>query len=137
MGVAPTMKPVLRSCEVAPAIGRGDADDGADAERDGRVGVAGPAERRRRCVQVRISVAIVMPEIGFDELPMRPVMRDETVAKKKPNSTMRMAASTLPCVGGPGAMTRKIASSERAAEHDGQRHVALGSRAGRGAAPRR
>ena len=27
---------------------------------------------------------MVMPEIGFDDEPIRPVMRDETVTKKKP-----------------------------------------------------
>ena len=46
--------------------------------------------------QVRISVAIVMPEIGFDEVPMRPVIRDETVTKKNPKMMVRMAARILP-----------------------------------------
>ena len=49
-----------------------------------------------------ISVAIVMPEIGFDDEPMRPVMRDDTVAKKKPKMMMRTATRKLPCVGRPG-----------------------------------
>ncbi len=58
-----------------------------------------------------ISVAIVMPEIGLDDEPIRPVMRDETVAKKNPNSTIRIETRTLPCVGRPGVTARKIASS--------------------------
>ena len=58
-----------------------------------------------------MSVAIVMPEIGFEELPTSPVMRDDTVTKKKPKTTMRTADRTLPCVGVPGVTTRKIASS--------------------------
>ena len=48
------------------------------------------ARRRRRSSraptkirQVRISVAIVMPEIGFDEVPIRPVMRDDTVDEEE------------------------------------------------------
>ena len=49
IGVAPTRKPVFRSCEVAPAIDGRDADDRADAERDRRVDVAEPADARRRC----------------------------------------------------------------------------------------
>ena len=53
-----------------------------------------------------INVAIVMPEIGFDEEPIKPVMRDDTVAKKKPNSTMRIETRILPCVGSPGAAAR-------------------------------
>ena len=72
-------------------------------------------------------MAIVMPEIGFDELPISPVMRDDTVTKKKPKSTTRTAARTLPCVGAPGLTTRKTASSSEPTEHDGQRHVAIAS----------
>ena len=45
---------------------------------------------------VRISVAIVMPEIGFEDVPIRPVMRDDTVAKKNPKIRIRIAASGLP-----------------------------------------
>ncbi len=62
-----------------------------------------------------ISVAIVIPEIGFDDEPMSPVMRDDTVAKKKPKSTMRIETSTLPCVGRPGATARNTASSSEPA----------------------
>src|SRR4029450_7129391 len=61
--------------------------------------------------QVRISVAIVIPEIGLDEVPMRPVIRDETVTKRKPKMMTRMAARKLPCVGIFGATARKTASS--------------------------
>ena len=56
-----------------------------------------------------MSVAIVIPEIGLEELPISPVMRDDTVTKKKPNSTMRIAERALPWVGVPGAKTRKMA----------------------------
>jgi hypothetical protein len=52
-----------------------------------------------------------MPEIGLDDEPIRPVMRDETVAKKKPKMRISTAAITLPWLGSPGATTRKIASS--------------------------
>src|ERR1043166_2655727 len=37
---------------------------------------------------VAISVAIVMPEIGFDEEPMIPTIRLETVTKKNPKTTI-------------------------------------------------
>ena len=74
-----------------------------------------------------ISVAIVMPEIGFDDEPIRPVMRDETVAKKKPNSTIRIETRMLPCVGRPGVTARKIASSSDPTEHDRHRNVAFGA----------
>src|SRR5262245_36350516 len=61
--------------------------------------------------QVRISAAIVIPEMGFDDDPIRPVIREDTVAKKKPKIRMRMAATILPWVGNPGVTARKIASS--------------------------
>jgi hypothetical protein len=62
-------------------------------------------------VHVRISVAIVIPEIGFDEDPISPVMRDDTVTKKNPKTTIRTAARKLPWVGIFGATARKIASA--------------------------
>ena len=60
-------------------------------------------------------MAIVIPEIGFDEVPMRPVMRDETVTNRKPKMTIRIAARKLPCIGIFGATARKIASSSEPA----------------------
>ncbi len=108
---------------------RGDADDARRPR-------APPARRRRpssraatKIVQVRISVAIVMPEIGFDELPMRPVIRDDTVTKKKPKTTMRMAARKLYWSGMPGASARKSASSSEPTSTTDQRQVAVGPRA--------
>src|SRR5439155_24642797 len=68
-----------------------------------------PSPTNRR--HVRISVAIVMPEIGFDEVPMSPVMRDETVTNRNPKMLRRIAARKLPWVGILGATARKIASS--------------------------
>src|SRR4051812_29419481 len=59
--------------------------------------------------QVKISVAMVMPEIGLDDEPIRPTMREETVTKKNPKTTTRSEARALPCVGICGATARKIA----------------------------
>ena len=63
-----------------------------------------------KIVQVRINVAMVIPETGFEEDPIRPTMRDETVTKKNPKTTTRIDATKLPCVGIRGATTRKSAS---------------------------
>lgn len=41
--------------------------------------------------QVSSSVATVIPEMGLDEEPISPVSREETVTKRKPNSTMNKA----------------------------------------------
>ena len=46
---------------------------------------------KRKTRQVRRSVATVMPEMGFDEDPISPVSRDETVTKRKPNATIKRA----------------------------------------------
>ena len=54
---------------------------------------------------------MVMPEIGLDEEPMRPVMRDETVTKKNPKITMRAEARKFHWVGIFGATARKMASA--------------------------
>src|SRR5207253_942452 len=41
---------------------------------------------------VAMSVAIVIPEIGFAELPINPTMRLDTVTNRKPKMMMRTAA---------------------------------------------
>ena len=56
-------------------------------------------------------MAIVMPETGFDDEPIRPTMRDDTVTKKKPKMMTSTEARKLPWVGMPGATARKMASS--------------------------
>ena len=70
-GVAPTRKPVFRSCEVLPAF--------ADAIQTTPPIVIASAENAvavqpmtRNMAHVAISVAIAMPEIGFEELPIKP-----------------------------------------------------------------
>ena len=70
---------------------------------------------------------MVMPEIGFDEVPMRPVMRDDTVTNRKPKTMTRMAARKLPCIGIFGATARKIASSSDPTSTKIDRDVALGA----------
>ena len=61
--------------------------------------------------QVSSRVAMVMPEIGFDELPISPVMRLDTVTKKKPNTTTRSAVRKS--MSSVGARKIAIASIER------------------------
>src|SRR5262245_55300496 len=58
----------------------------------------------RNSAQVAISVAIVIPEMGLDEVPIRPTMRDDTVTKRKPKTTTSTDAITLARkpVGAPG-----------------------------------
>jgi hypothetical protein len=62
-------------------------------------------------VQVRISVAIVIPDTGLDEDPIKPTMRDETVTKKKPKTITSRETTKFPCVGIAGARARNAASS--------------------------
>src|ERR671931_651166 len=71
-GVAPTRKPVFRSCEVVPPL-----DDAmhTTAATDREVSIADTSRRptRTKIRHVSSSVAMVMPEIGFDDDPTSPV----------------------------------------------------------------
>ena len=67
-----------------------------------------PAATKSR--QVASSVATVMPEIGFEEEPISPVMRLDTVTKKKPNSTTSAAVGASMPSGGASAMATASAS---------------------------
>src|SRR5687767_7320128 len=49
--------------------------------------------------------------MGFDDEPMRPVMRDDTVAKKNPKIRIRTDVSRFPWVGRLGATAMKMASA--------------------------
>src|SRR5918993_1709929 len=104
------MKPVFRSCDVAPAFA---AAMQTIAPTHSAIGeYQSPVHpSATKIVQVRISVAIVIPETGFDEDPISPTIRDETVTKKKPKMIVSTAATTLPCVGNPGATARNTAST--------------------------
>ena len=57
------------------------------------VGLTQPSARNVR--QVSSSVATVIPEIGFDEEPISPVNREETVTNRNPKSTISSAATRL------------------------------------------
>src|SRR5579863_1243223 len=59
--------------------------------------------------EVAISVAIVIPEMGLEEEPIKPTMRDDTVTKKKPNTTIITAERKL--VGMFGIMDIKTTSA--------------------------
>src|ERR1039457_3323141 len=94
LGVAPTMNPVFKSCEVSPAS--------ADAMQTTPPMVMASAPNAgavqpltRKMADVAMSVAMVMPEMGLAELPMRPTMRELTVTKRNPKKTMRMDAARL------------------------------------------
>ena len=79
---------------VPPFDGR-DAHDAADREREHRDARCRSSRRAGRGSAGDQQVATVMPEIGFDDEPISPVMRLDTVTKRKPNSTMRTAPSEV------------------------------------------
>ena len=60
-------------------------------------------------VEIR-SVAIAIPETGLLELPTRPTIREDTVAKKKPNTTIIAAPSNVTGIAGTTQMIRIIAT---------------------------
>src|SRR5690242_6447286 len=47
----------------------------------------------KNTAQVAIRVAMVMPLMGFEEFPMRPLMREATVTNKNPNTMTNSAAT--------------------------------------------
>src|SRR5580692_12138410 len=49
----------------------------------------------RNIAQVAMSVAMVMPLTGFDDVPISPQMRHETVTNRKPKTITRSAAIRL------------------------------------------
>jgi hypothetical protein len=102
-GVAPTRNPVFKSCEVAPAFAAATQTMAPTMSAIGRY--AEPLQpTARKMSEVSSSVAIVIPEIGFDEEPIWPQMRELTVAKKNPKITMRTPASQLTLSWGIAAM---------------------------------
>ena len=59
--------------------------------------------------EVAINVAIVIPEIGFEDEPIKPTILEETVTKKNPNTTIIIAESKF--VGMFGIAAIKITST--------------------------
>ncbi len=56
------------------------------------------------------SVAIAIPDTGLLELPINPTIREDTVAKKKPNTTMSSAPRIFTGIAGTSQITRIIAT---------------------------
>src|SRR5215813_7558164 len=82
-GVAPTRKPVFKSCDVVPPFEAAmQTTAPIDSASTFSIGDVMPSARKTK--QVSIRVATVMPEIGFDDEPISPVRRDETVTNRKP-----------------------------------------------------
>src|SRR5262249_61019482 len=88
---APTRKQILRSREVLPALAEAMQTPPpmvmANAKYAGSV-----QPRSRNIAQVAISVAIAIPEIGLDDVPINPVMREDTVTNRNPKTTTSRAA---------------------------------------------
>src|SRR5258708_39369248 len=93
-GVAPTRNPVFRSCDVLPALA--EAMHTTPPMLIASAAKAGPVQpMTRNIAHVAIRVAIAIPEIGFDEGPINPVILEETVTKRKPKMTTNIAANIL------------------------------------------
>src|SRR5664280_2461226 len=88
LGVAPTKKPVLRSCDVVPPLL--DAMHTTAAMEMATSRYCGAVQPKMRKIRhVKSSVAMVMPEIGLLDEPISPVKREETVTNRKPKSTIK------------------------------------------------
>src|SRR5579864_3601582 len=85
-GVAPTRNPVLRSCEVLPALAEEmHTMPPTESARAQKGWLVQPTSKNTAHVAIRVAIAI--PEMGFDEVPIKPVMREETVTNRNPKTT--------------------------------------------------
>ena len=71
------------------------------------------------------SVAIVIPETGLLELPTIPTIRADTVTKKKPNITIRIAPSRLTGTAGISQSSRTITTDRTSTKFIGRSLVVL------------
>src|ERR1044071_384871 len=90
-GVAPTSQPVLRSCEMSPAF------DAAIQTTVPAVRMAARADgsfqpRSTKTIETPSSVTSVIADVGFDDTPIRPTMREETTTKQTPKIATPIAA---------------------------------------------
>src|SRR5262245_48053894 len=77
LGVAPTKKPVFKSCDVVPPLEDAMHTTAAIDMAVSRSGM--PVKPKiKKIKHVNNRVAIVIPEIGFDDEPTSPVKRDDT-----------------------------------------------------------
>jgi hypothetical protein len=125
----------LRSCDVAPAFAAAMQTMPPTMSAIGwYASPVQPSATKTR--HVAMSVAMVIPEIGFDELPMIPTMRLDTVTKKKPKTTTRSPVRSDPGKA-PGSVREEGDDGDEAMAPPttiGERQVALGALARRGAA---
>ena len=110
LGVAPTRKPVFRSWEVSPAMA-------AMTQMMPPMTMAAimpwiPSLPVAFSSMVEISrVAMAMPDTGLLEEPIRPTIREETVAKKKPNTITIRAVKKFRGMAGSSHMTTAMSST--------------------------
>ncbi len=101
LGVAPTIYPVFKSWLVAPPFAAAMHTIPPTTSAIGSyILPVQPIAMKTR--QVPISVAIVIPEIGFELDPMMPTMRLATVTKKNPNTIIRTPSKSLLKILSPG-----------------------------------
>src|SRR3954451_2597507 len=98
-GVAPTRNPVFKSCEMSPAF------EAAMQTTVPTVRMAARADgsvqpHSTKTTEAPSSVTSVIAEVGFEETPISPTMRDETTTKQTP----KMATPSAATRGGPKAM---------------------------------
>src|SRR5690606_22173215 len=90
-GVPPTQNPVFRSCDVVPPLDAAIQTMPPTLRAVTKYGSGCVHPSSRNASDVNSSVATVMPEIGFDDEPISPVSRDETVTNKNPRTMINIA----------------------------------------------
>src|ERR1700693_78051 len=114
-GLSPIKYPVFRSCDVAPALAA--ATQTIAPTHSATAWYTSPVRpSATNTTHVAMIVAIVMPEIGFDDVPMIPTMREDTVTKKNPNTTTRSPMTSEPGKGPCGKPGRTVMRRARTME---------------------
>ena len=100
-GVAPTMYPLFKSCDVAPALAAAIQIIPPTTRAMGSYAL--PVQPTAiKIKQVPIKVAMVIPLMGLLEEPISPTIREETVTKKAPNITTSKPISNFCAMLSPG-----------------------------------
>ena len=119
IGVAPTRNPVFKSCDTSPAIAAM-TQIMEPIVIAATIPLLSPFPVFRRIIVAINSVAIAIPDTGLLLLPTSPTILEETVAKKKPKTTIMSAPSRFTGIIGSSHIKTAIAPVPRSTKAMGR-----------------
>src|SRR6185295_1600820 len=118
-GVAPIRYPVFRSCEVVPPLEAAMQTMAATLRAVTLYG-ADTHPRDTKISEVSSRVAMVIPEIGLDELPISPVRRELTVTKRNPKTMINRPPRMFSFSDGASQQARMITAAPAPTSQSGR-----------------